>query len=201
MKRFALTGFLLLVTLFILPSRSLALKYDLIPPSGQLQRGQDIQFTINIDTEGASVSSTQIGMDYETQYLQYISLVPGSTMTTVSVSQLNNNKLLFSGSNASGFTGTGVFAYVNFKIIAESPGETELCVLWAPSPTSAPQATSIPASPAPTALPTTGIVKKTTIIATVGAIFLLGSVMLLYAAFNQRYKTTLTDNKKLHRKR
>ncbi|NCO88916.1 hypothetical protein GW881_03295, partial [Candidatus Roizmanbacteria bacterium] len=72
-----------------------AIKYDLIPPSGELTRGQQIQFTINIDSEGTSIATTQIGMTYETTVLEYVSTVPGDAMGTVSVSQLESGKILF----------------------------------------------------------------------------------------------------------
>ncbi len=184
-----LTGFMMLT-----PRPSYALRYDLVPPSGDLQRGQEIQFTININTESTAVSSTQIGMTYDTQYLQYISTVPGDAMTNVSVSQLETGKLLFSGSNTSGYTGSGVFAYVNFKIIAGSPGETELCVLWAPSPTTAPaQATS---APVPTALPRTGNIERTTVGGTIGVVLLIGA-LLFYVFFNRHRYRIIRSRKKL----
>jgi len=153
-----------LVFLFILRIQpAFAIKYDLIPPSGELTRGQQIQFTINIDSEGTSIATTQIGMTYETTVLEYVSTVPGDAMGTVSVSQLESGKILFSGTNPGGFSGAGTFAYVNFKIIAAASGETQLCVLWAPqtNPTTPPsQPTSAPDAPQPTALPRTGEIKN-----------------------------------------
>jgi len=157
------TIFCLILTLIVFSPSVFAIKYDLIPPSGELTRGQQIQFTINIDSEGTSITTTQIGMTYETTALEYVSTVPGDAMGTVSVSQLETGKILFSGTNPGGFSGAGTFAYVNFKIIAAASGETQLCVLWAPqtNPTTPPsQPTSAPDAPQPTALPRTGEIKN-----------------------------------------
>ena len=135
--------------LFFLTSSSpaYAVKFDLIapqPPANGFFRGQTVQFTINIDTRGRTVNSTEIGMTYNTQYLEYVSTNPGNAMTSSSTTNLGGGRLLFRGENPSGFSGQGTFAYVNFKIIAQAPGQTELCVLWNPQsqPTSSPQSTS-----------------------------------------------------------
>lgn len=157
------TIFCLILTLIVFSPSVFAIKYDLILPSGELTRGQQIQFTINIDSEGTSITTTQIGMTYETTALEYVSTVPGDAMGTVSVSQLETGKILFSGTNPGGFSGAGTFAYVNFKIIAAASGETQLCILWAPqtNPTTPPsQPTSAPDAPQPTALPRTGEIKN-----------------------------------------
>ena len=156
-----------------------AIQYDLIYPTGELQRGQEVQFTINIDAQGATLNSGQIGMTYETQYLQYINTVPGDAMTSVSSQDLGGGKLLLTGSNAAGFTGQGVFATITLKIIADSPGETELCVLWAPSgtpvptsaPTSSPYSTPAPTSPSASP-PPSGNVDKTRVAGILGIGFL-----------------------------
>ncbi len=111
-----------------------ATAFTLVPPTGNLSRGQEVPFTINIDTQGASVTSIQTGIDYDTAYLEYVSAVPGSAMNTVTTdTSLGAGKLLLTGSNTTGFTGTGVFATVTFRIIAASSGSTTLCTLWAPS--------------------------------------------------------------------
>ena len=158
--------------IFLLPTKTFALTFDLIPPSGQLERGQEIKFTINIDTEGKSYTSTQIGMTYDTQYLEYVSISPGDTFTTVSSQPQDGGKMIIIGSSTNGYSGSGVFAYVTFKIIAASAGSTQLCTLFNPdtTPTIAPTS-----PPKPTVLPTSG--------ETNGAIksFLIGTVFLALA--------------------
>ncbi|QQG44405.1 MAG: hypothetical protein HYW86_00595 [Candidatus Roizmanbacteria bacterium] len=152
----------LIIGIIFLPSSTLAaVSFDLIPPSGQLTRGQEIQFTVNIDTGTGSITSTQVGASYQTQYLQYLSVTPGDAVSQLDVQDLGGGKILMTGSNPSGFKGKGIFAYINFKIIAQAPGSTELCTLFAPSttPTSAP--TAVPTIPAgatvaPTQLPRSG---------------------------------------------
>ncbi len=161
------------ITLFSLPLRSvvLATQFDLIAPSGELTRGESYDFIINIDTQGESLTSIQIGMTYETEYLEYEGITPGNTFPVVSAQQLGGGKLLITGESQTPFSGAGVFAYVRFKLIATAPGESQLCVLWAPeSPTDTPTpppnatptntpppgSTSTPVPPTPTALPKTG---------------------------------------------
>ncbi|PIY68648.1 hypothetical protein COY90_04795 [Candidatus Roizmanbacteria bacterium CG_4_10_14_0_8_um_filter_39_9] len=143
-----------------------AVKFELVPPSGQLSRGQEVTFTINIDTQGASLSTIQTGLTYDTQFLEYVSAAAGATMDSLSVdTSLGGGKLVLTGTNAADFTGAGVYATVVFKIIAQESGSTELCTLWTPSPTptlppDAPTATPLPPPPPtvppPTALPQTG---------------------------------------------
>lgn len=179
-----LTVFIFSALLFLVPTSVDALTFDLIAPSGQLQSGQEVKFTINIDTEGKSYSSTQIGMTYDTQYLEYVSTTVGNTFTTVSANQEGEGRLIISGSSTSGYSGSGTFAYVTFKIIATAPGSTQLCALFNPevTPTPAPgepTATPAPGSTAtpvpPTALPTSGDVNG------VGRGLALGMIFLVLA--------------------
>lgn len=160
MKKILITIFLILGVL-IIPNSVLATTFDLIAPTDQLVRGQEVKFTINIDTEGKSLSSTSVGMTYETQYLEYVSTVPGNTFTTVSTDVQSGGKLLITGSSTTPYSGTGTFAYVTYKIIATGPGSTQLCTLYNPSSaTPIPGPTSTPGGPtglpAPTSLPKTG---------------------------------------------
>lgn len=160
---------LLALGILIIPSSVLATTYDLIAPSGQLVRGQDIRFTININTEGKSLSSSAIGMTYDTQYLEYVSVSAGDTFTTVSADVQGGGKLIITGSSTTPYSGTGTFAYVTYKLIATASGSTQLCVLFNPTsstPTPAPTSTPVPGAPtstpvpgvtyAPTSLPKTG---------------------------------------------
>lgn len=184
MKKILVFIFILAGYFFLFPklffSSALAVKYSLAQPGGPYTRGQEIRFTINVDTQGATIKTGTIGMTYETQYLEYVSTTPGAAMTSVSSSQLGGGQLLFSGENSAGFTGQGVFAYVNFKLIAQAPGQTSLCVLWAPSPspTVTPGPTSPPGTPLPTSppavtnLPTSGEAKNGMLATSLGLGFL-----------------------------
>ncbi len=161
----------LLIFLFsflILPKSVFGMTFDLIPPEGELKRGQEIKFIVNIDTEGKSYSSVQIGMTYETQYLEYISTSAGDTFTNVSADNLGEGKLILTGTSNSPYSGKGVFAYVTFKIIADAPGSTQLCALYNPDITPTAQPTRI----IPTALPTSGIVGNVNKGIFVGVVFL-----------------------------
>ncbi|MFA6017021.1 MAG: cohesin domain-containing protein [Patescibacteria group bacterium] len=148
-----------------LSSSVMATTYDLIAPTDQLVRGQEVKFTINIDTEGQSLSTASIGMTYDTKYLEYVSTTPGNTFTTVSADVIDVGKLILTGTSASPYSGAGAFAYVTFKLIATQAGSTQLCVLFNPVSAPSPIPTSpasIPTSPpgsapvVPTSLPKTG---------------------------------------------
>ncbi|MCX7880964.1 MAG: cohesin domain-containing protein [Patescibacteria group bacterium] len=194
LKKIFFIFFLFLIFFFYLPCSVKAVKFDLIapnPPENGFFRGDTIRFTINIDTKGASLNTTQIGMTYKTQYLEYVSVTPGEAMTSVTAENLGEGKLLFSGNNNSGFSGQGTFAYVDLKIIAQAPDETELCVLWAPSSTPSPQNTPSPQATNPPQ-PTTGIIKSN-ISAFLGTAFIFFSIYIIminhhYFRFNIKKK-------------
>ena len=156
-----------------------AVAYDLIAPSGTLTRGQDVQFIINIDSEGTNLTNTQIGMSYETEYLQYVSTTPGDSMTSITAIPSGTNNIIITGSNPDGFNGSGVFAYVTFKIIAAAPGSTELCALFAPTTTPTPS--PVPTSPpVVTELPKAGILGSAPMLAATGTALLLTSAASFY---------------------
>jgi LPXTG-motif cell wall-anchored protein len=168
---------LFLFLLFVIPINAQAIKFDLIAPTGQLSRGQDIQFTINIDTQGANVASQEIGFTYDTQYLSYVSINPGTAMTSVTTSDQGGGKLLLSGANSTGFSGTGSFAIVTLNLIATSAGSTNLCALWSPQPTAttAPVATSAVQPTAPPPPPRTGSTDGTVMGLIAGTILIIGT--------------------------
>lgn len=116
-----------------------AISFEIIPPSGQLSQGQEVTFTINLDTAGASVTTIQSGMTYVTTALEYVSAAAGAAMDSIQVDTTQGaGKLLLTGTKAAGFTGKDAFATVVFKIIATQSGSTELCTLWQPETTTAP---------------------------------------------------------------
>lgn len=129
-----------------------AITYDLIAPQGQLRRGDQVQFTIYINTEGVTLTTAEIGFTYEIQYLEYLGITPGVAMTSVVTTPQGSGSYLITGTNISGFNGNDVYAYLNFKLIADAPGETQLCALWAPptSPTPIPTIGGRTPTPNPT---------------------------------------------------
>ena len=156
MKKVLLTLIAFFSFFVVAASPAQALTFDLLAPSGDLQSGQNVQFTINIDTEGSSLTSSAIGMTYETQFIEYISVAPGNTFTTVTTDNQGNGRLVITGSSTSGYSGSGSFAVVTFKIVATSPGSTQLCALFNPGTTPTPPPNSSPTPIPPTALPTSG---------------------------------------------
>jgi len=157
--------------MFFSPKKSFATKYRLDLPSGTFERGQSYDFTINIDTQGATVNSGTIGVNYDTQYLEYVGVTAGETMTEVSSSPAGDGRLILNGTNTNGFNGTGVFAKITFKLIAQAPGETQICVLWNPEQTPIPTPTAISKPPRVTSLPTSGNMRKTVLGIILGTMF------------------------------
>lgn len=172
--------------------------------TGPLSRGQDIQFAVQLDAKGNTIKAQQIGLAPDTRYIQYLSASPGEAMSTVEVQTFSDGRILLSGSNPSGFTGSGVFAYVNFKIIAEAPGDTTLCSFWNPNstPTPPPGATNTPIPPGtveptvlPTRLPRSGSATFTQIVGIIGAFFLVISTTSFFAS-NSLNKLSFKKNSK-----
>ncbi|MFH0773633.1 MAG: cohesin domain-containing protein [bacterium] len=191
------------LALFALVSPTYATKFDLIPPSGTLQRGQNITFTINIDTEGSVVTSIQSGLSYDATLLQYVSVTAGAAMNSVvaDTTTYGTGKILLTGTNNTGYNGTGVFATAVFTIIAQSSGSTEICTLWLPTPTGTPAPTSatLPSNtpaPQPTALPQTGTTdtRNTAIVFAVSLLAAAGGVF--YLSQKQRYSFPDSPSKK-----
>ncbi|OGK63026.1 hypothetical protein A2334_01425 [Candidatus Roizmanbacteria bacterium RIFOXYB2_FULL_38_10] len=128
-----------IIAFFVSAPSAFAVRFELVPPSGELSRGQEVTFTVNMDTQGATINTIQTGMTYDTQFLEYVSSAPGAAMNSVTVdTSQGTGKLLFTGTNTAGFTGTGIYATVVFKIIAAESGSTELCTLWTPTPSPTP---------------------------------------------------------------
>ena len=204
------------VLLLVYAPSAFAVKFDLISPSGDLVQGQEVTFIINIDSQGDTINTIQTGMTYDTVPLQYVSSAAGAAMNslTVDTTTQGTGKLLITGTNNVGFTGTGVFATVVFKILTPS-GSTELCTLWqptaTPSPTSLPvltatpqvgQPTAIPlitsAPVVPTALPQTGFDIPKNAGAIAGGAFLLIAGIIFYYSKRNSYTPKRTEHKKKH---
>lgn len=149
MKKILITIFFILGILIVPDSVLADTTFELIGPSSEPVRGQEVRFTISINTQGSSLSSKAIGMTYETQYLEYISVVPGDSFTTVSVDVQDGGKLIITGTSTTPYSGSGIFAYVTFKLIATGPGSTQLCNLYNldETPTATPQPSNQPTSP------------------------------------------------------
>ena len=207
-KRLIVLALLLGGLLYVFPTPSFATTFDLVPPSGTLTRGQDITFTININTEATSVTSVQAGLTFDSTLLQYKSVTPGAAMTAVTAdtTTYGAGKVLFTGTNATGFNGTGVFATVVFTIIAQSSGSTEICTLWLPTPTATPGPTGVVATaaplptspPQPTALPVTGSTDaRNTAVAVAIGLFAAASGI-FYVSQQQKYSFPDKQSPKKH---
>lgn len=164
-------NFLFLLSILFFAKNSYAIRYSLIAPSGTLTRGQTVTFTINIDTQGTTITEAKIGMTYETQYLEYVNTIAGDAFPNLTTTPQEDGKLIFSATST-GFNGNTTFAQVNFKIIAEAPGETQLCVLW-----EVPNNTPQPTSPQPTALPKSGNNQLTKKLGLIGSGFFAFSLL------------------------
>ncbi len=184
-KVFSLVFVFLLLSFFVFFSgvkSAYAVAYDLIAPTGELQQGQNVQFTINIDTEGQTLKTASIGMTYQTKPLQYVSTTSGDTFTTVETETQEGGRLIFKAAHPDGFSGTGTFAVVTFKIIATAPGTAELCVLFNPE-----KPTPIPPIQ-PTTLPKTGSASQSEKGIFLGILLFLGAAGSLIAFNHKPYK-------------
>lgn len=168
--------------------RVLAIKYDLIAPTGTLTRGQDVTFTVNVDTEGQPLSTAQVGLTYTTDVLQYSSTAAGNTFTTVTGTPGTSGNLTINASSSTAFNGSGTFATVTFKLIADSAGSTTLCTLTSPTtaPTTAPTVPTSTTSAQPTRLPTTGDSDNVFRGLSVGGVFILIALALLWFNSSER---------------
>ena len=190
--KFTLFSVLSLLVLF-LPKSSYAATFGLIAPTETLTRGQEVTFTVTVDTKGESFDTLRIGLKYDTQYLQFTNAIPGDTFSSIETEEIETGKIVLTGTNNTPFSGEGVFSYVKFKLIAEAPGSTQLCSFFnpeqstsaaTPTPTPTPttpasQATPTPTSPPPTNLPKSGedtITKKTLAAALVFFFLPLGAI-------------------------
>lgn len=172
-----------------------AISFSLIaptPPAGGFKAGDTLQFQVTIDTEGQKVTTTQVGVNYESQYLSVQSVTKGTAFSTITYTTESSSKILISGSESAGFTGTGAYAYINFKIIAQAPGSTQLCSLYVPTttPTTPPQATpTFPpgTTPLPTNIPTqlpkTGVLDNTYSALPLIGFILIGIPLIIKLAF------------------
>ena len=152
--KYGLTSIIIFFCFLFFAPFSFATTFDLYAPTGPFNRGQEVTFTITINTEGATLNNTSVGMTYDTNYLEYVNTLPGDAFNTITTDNLGGGKLVFYGNSSSGFSGSGKFTDVVFRLIAQAPGSTELCVLWNPS--SNPQSTITPASNQATQTPKTG---------------------------------------------
>ncbi len=143
------------------PAKVFAVKYTLTAPTGVLNRGDNVQFTVNIDAQGETLTSGATEISYKTQFLQYVSTTNGNFFSSATGTDTGNT-IKLTGSTSTGKTGTGTFAVITFKLIASAPGETELCSIITPSPTQVPtgQPTTAPtnvpvatSTPKPTSTP------------------------------------------------
>ncbi len=168
---FLVVLFLLLPNLFA--QQVWAVRFSLVMPTGTLSQGSEAPITINIDTEGQTLTSAQTDVWIDTNYLQYVGVTPGPLFTTVTGTSVSNDTVRLSGSVASGapgVTGSGVFSTMTVKIIAQTSGEAAICQIANPTitpvptipPTSAPTPTSQPAATQPPvgSLPRTGTVEN-----------------------------------------
>lgn len=186
--------FVFVIFCFLLSQESvpaLATRFSIVAPTGTLTRNQDVPFTINVNTEGATLTTAQTDVRLDINYLQYVGVTPGPLFTTVTGGSVTNDTVRLTGTVASGnpgVTGTGVFATMIGKIIADAPGEATLCTIVTPTtptpvPTSPPGATAVPGQPtsppvvtaAPvTTLPRSGTVENVLILGILG--LALGSI-------------------------
>lgn len=182
-KRVNLAVLLILAFTTLLPHQVFAAtQLDLSIPPGPYSRGQSFQVSITMNTQGGTVSSLTTGLTYDTTFLEYQSTLPGDAMDSVTAEPSGTGKYILRGTKGSGgFSGSGTFALVNFKIIASAPGSTEICALV---PVSENNPTPPPAA-VPTSLPKTGDMASGGIY---GVVFVIAAVGLYALTRSMRYE-------------
>lgn len=123
----------LLVFLFLaVPGVFAAPSFSLVAPAGQLSRGQNIQFTVKIDTAGEAVTTSTVTLRYDTKYLKFISAQPADAADAINSTEPTAGEVVLSGTSNS-YTGVGNYAVLTFNIVADAPGGTELCTVYSPT--------------------------------------------------------------------
>jgi uncharacterized protein YggU (UPF0235/DUF167 family) len=181
MKRFIIL--LAIVLVFGARHASAASSFSLVAPSGQLSRGQDVQFTINIDTAGETIDAAAMALRYDTAYLKYVGIQPGDATTSVSGTESSSGVVNIEA-QSSAFSGTGTFAVITFNIIAEQSDSTQLCSISSATttPTNSGSttggSTSTGSSARVSTLPQSGAA-ETTLLAVIAATFALSTSYIL----------------------
>ncbi len=170
----AIAAFLFLAASSVLAAPS----YSLVAPSTGIARGQNVQFTIRIDTAGESVTNTTAGLRYDTKYLKYVGVQAGEAATSVTGTESTTGEIILTGTS-NNFSGEGAYAHVTFTIVADAPGGTQICSVFTPSngPSSGASTTGS-AQSRPTTLPQSGAA-ETTLLAVVAATFALSGGFLI----------------------
>jgi hypothetical protein len=209
--RKSLISYLMSAVIFLVSAcPALAITYSL-SASGTYTKGQQAEITINIDTEGAKVFQSYIGLSCDTQKSEYVSSVPGDAMTSIKdTNTLGAGKIVIDGYNTNGFKGTGVYAKSTLKVTADSASASELCNLWAPTctpeggtatPTPTGTLTPSPTSPPQvTKLPTSGSTVGTVFSGGLAVIFFIGALNLYLISKKTVFETHRTK-KNWHKKK
>lgn len=146
MKKSIIILITFLFALFLwVPKSQAAILMSIEAPSEELVRQQEYDFLVTIDTFGEQVGNIKASVDYQSQYLELVSVNNGNFFNTISHTTPSVGKIELTGSNTSPKAGSGTFAIVRFKLIATAPGSTTLCTVTPitettpiPSPTTPP---------------------------------------------------------------
>lgn len=159
------------------PSVFAAPSYSLVAPSTGITRGQNVQFTIRIDTAGESVTNTTAGLRYDTKYLKYVGVQAGEAATSVTGTESTTGEIILNGTS-NNFSGEGAYAHVTFTIVADAPGGTQICSVFTPSNSPSSNASTTSTQSRPSTLPQSGAA-ETTLLAMIAATFAISGGFLL----------------------
>jgi len=138
--------FIFLLPLFLFTPKAHALSMTIEAPTTQLVRDQEYDFVVSIDTFNTPIVTTQGNVTYETQYLQFVSLTKGNFFDSVTYTETTPGTIVLTGTNSAAKSGSGTFAIVRFKLIAQSPGSTTLCAVAPVTPSGTPAPSNPPQS-------------------------------------------------------
>lgn len=151
------TILLLILSVFFLsllwPIKALAVSFFLTEPEPPFSQDQEIEYTININTQGETLTSIEAEMIFDTDYLEYISTTAGAIFPNVSADEIESGILQISATvnpGDPGVTGTGTFAVVRYRLTGSPQDDVELCAVTVVTPTPSPSPTTPPSQPTPT---------------------------------------------------
>jgi hypothetical protein len=143
-----------LISLFLVP-KALATPSVMIEDiTEQLVRGEEYNFVVTIDTLNDSIDTISSGFTYETEYLQLVSVTNGNFFDSTTYTEESTGEIILTGTSTEAKSGSGTFAIVRLKLIADSAGSSTLCSIVSITPTATPGPTTPPGT-TPTTAPET----------------------------------------------
>lgn len=194
-KKTRLLAIIFIFLTFFFTEKVSATRFTIVAPTGTLQSGTQVPFTINIDTEGTTLTTTQTDVQLNPTYIQFQGVTPAALFPTLAVSNPSADTVRIAGTvetGTSGVNGTGTFATMIARMTATSSGTTTLASIVSlptltltpttpitPTTVIYPTNTPVVNTPPPISeLPRTGTTENITMGIGIGIIFVLSGLSL-----------------------